>query len=354
MSPAELNIIQVFLPAVFAFAAGLTFAPAWLDILIKNKMWKKKPKNLAVSGEVATVFQKLHGEKESAAPRMGGVVIWASTITVALLMWTLSQILPNQELLGNLDFISRSETWIPLFTLLFGGTIGLIDDLLEVRGSSVIGVEGLSLKKRLLLVSAMAAGCVWWFYEKLEISTIAIPFANSVDIGPFIILFFILVMIGTYSGGIIDGIDGLSGGVFTSIFGAYGLIAFLQDQFSIAALCFVISGSIMAFLWFNLPPAKYYMTETGTMSLTLTLAVIAFLTDKVLLLVIIAMPLAITPVLNIVQLLSKKYRGKKIFQITPIHHHFEAKGFPGYQIAMKYWIVSIICALSGVVIALLG
>ena len=161
-------------------------------------------------------------------------------------------------------------------------------------------------------------------------------------------------MIGTYSGGIIDGIDGLSGGVFTSIFGAYGLIAFLQDQFSIAALCFVISGSIMAFLWFNLPPAKYYMTETGTMSLTLTLAVIAFLTDKVLLLVIIAMPLAITPVLNIVQLLSKKYRGKKIFQITPIHHHFEAKGFPGYQIAMKYWIVSIICALSGVVIALLG
>jgi phospho-N-acetylmuramoyl-pentapeptide-transferase len=354
LSITSVTIVKVFLPTIFSFTAGLLFAPAWLKVLVDNKMWKKDSKSLTVDGRPAEIFKKLHHEKELSAPRMGGVVIWSSTIVVALILWVLSQILPSNELLSRLDFISRSQTWIPLFALLFGATIGLIDDYLEVVGSEKSVVGGLSLKSRLALVGIFGGLSGYWFYTRLDVSDVFVPFLGDLNLGILLIPFFIITMLAVYSGGIIDGIDGLSGGVFASIFASYGAIALVQDQLNIATLCFVITGSILAFLWFNLPPARYYMTETGTMALTMCLTTIAFLTDQVLLLPIIAMPLVITPLSNILQLSWRKLFGKKLWLITPIHHHFEALGVPSYQITMKYWIVSVICALAGLVLALIG
>ena len=164
----------------------------------------------------------------------------------------------------------------------------------------------------------------------------------------------VIVTLALFSTSVIDGIDGLSGGIFSSIFSAYGVIAFINQQIDIATLCFVIAGGIMAFLWFNIPPALFYMTETGIMGLLLALSVIVFMTDAVMYLPIIALPLVITTLSVIIQLLSKKFLKRKIFLVAPLHHHFEAKGWPRYRIVMRYWIVSYVCALLGVVIVLIS
>ena len=174
-------------------------------------------------------------------------------------------------------------------------------------------------------------------------------------LGIFLIPFFMLVMLSLFASGVIDGIDGLSGGVMATIFAAYSGIAFFQNQIDLAAFCAAIVGGILAFLWFNIPPARFYMTETGILGLTTTLTVVAFLTGQVLVLPIIAFPLFVTVAANIIQVASKKWRnGKKVFLVAPIHHHFEALGWPSYKVTMRYWVISIIFAVIGMIIALIG
>ena len=141
------------------------------------------------------------------------------------------------------------------------------------------------------------------------------------------------------------------------MFIAYSGVAVIQSQMDIAALSATIAGAILAFLWFNIPPARFWMTETGSMSLTLTLAVIVFMTDSlgdghgISLLFIIGLPLIATVGSNILQLVYRKATGKKLLRIAPLHHHFEAIGWPSYKVTMRYWIISIICAILGIIFA---
>jgi phospho-N-acetylmuramoyl-pentapeptide-transferase len=193
-----------------------------------------------------------------------------------------------------------------------------------------------------------------WFYSKLGFDTISIPLFGPVSIGIWYIPLFIVSMVACWSGGIIDGLDGLAGGAFASIFGAFAIIAFSQGKVDLATLCAAIAGILFAFLWFNIPPARFYMTEVGSVGLTATVSVVAFLTDSVVVLPIIAGLLVIEVGSVILQLLSKKFRKKKIFLSTPIHHHFEAIGWPAHKVTMRFWIIGIVLAIIGVVIKLLG
>lgn len=355
-----IDIVKVFLPAVCAFILGIIITPLLTNYLYKNKMWKKKAGKTALDGKEAEIFNSLHKEKEVGTPRMGGVIIWLSVSITAIGIWLLSKILPY-EMLSKIDFVSRNQTWIPLTTLLLGSLIGLIDDLLEVRYSKENKNGGLSIYKRIGAIVVMSLFCAWWFYQKLEISTIALPSAlGEIPLGIMFIPIFILIAVAIYASGVIDGIDGLAGGVFISIFASYAGIAFYQQQINLSAFCATVVGGLLAFLWFNIPPARFYMSETGTMGLTITLTVVAFMTDKlgngygVSVLPIIALPLVITVLSNILQVLSKKIRGKKLFLIAPIHHHFEAMGWPTYKITMRYWIFGVICAILGLILALVG
>ncbi len=210
---------------------------------------------------------------------MGGIVIWASVVIVTLGLWIIDHLTGNATI-SKFDFLSRNQTWLPLSVLLFGALVGLVDDYLEIKGSGGHIAGGLSLRKRLFIVGVISFLCAYWFYFKLGVSSIGLPFAGSVPLGAFFIPFFVLVTLALYSGGVIDGIDGLAGGVFASIFAAYGGIAFAHHQTDLAAFCAVVVGSILAFLWFNIPPARYYMSETGSMALTITLAVVAFMTGS--------------------------------------------------------------------------
>ncbi|MFZ2038782.1 MAG: hypothetical protein WAV11_02500 [Minisyncoccia bacterium] len=355
-----IDLVKVLLPAIIAFIIGIGITPLWTNYLYKKEMWKKKAKTVSVDGYGTPIFNKLHQEKEVKVPRLGGVIIWLTSAIVISTFWLLSNMLPG-SLFVKLDFLSRDQTWIPLFALLIGAMIGLIDDILEIRGSLDYKAGGLSLKKRLLLIGLVGLFCASWFYFKLDVSSIGIPFYGDFSIGWLFIPLFVIVLWAIYSGGVIDGLDGLAGGVFATMFSAYGIIAFSQQQINLAAFCAMVTGSILAFLWFNIPPARFYMTETGSMALTLTLTIVAFMTDSLgngyglLVLPIIALPLIITTASVIIQVLSKKLRhGKKVFLVAPLHHHFEAIGWPAYKITMRYWIISLIASGLGVIIALIG
>ena len=355
-----IDVIKVFLPSIIAFAVGIAITPAVANYLYAHKMWKKKSVPKTLDGREAPISQALHRDEQKKTPRMGGVIIWISTIAAALIIWIISKVYPTPLTL-KLDLTSRSQTWIPLGALLFGGLIGLIDDVMSVNDTGDHIAGGLSLKKRLGAVIFISGLCAFWFYFKLAVAAINLPFIGIVTIGWLFIPFFIVVTLAIYSGGVIDGLDGLSGGVFATIFAAYGIIALYQSQIDLSAFCAAIVGATLAFLWFNIPPARFYMSETGTMALTITLAIVAFMTDSiaggfgVIVLPIISFPLAISSLSVIIQLVSKKLRnGKKVFLVAPIHHHFEAIGWPSYKVVMRFWIISVICAVIGVTLALIG
>lgn len=355
-----IDIVKIFIPAVISFIFGILITPIITDYLYAHKMWKTKAGKTALDGSEAEIFNSIHKEKETGTPRMGGIVIWASSVITILLISGISKIMPN-GITWTLDFLSRSQTWLPLATLIFGSLVGLLDDYMEVSGSREGRNGGLSIHKRLIAVTLISLICGWWFYDKLDVNAIGLPFGMEIYLGPFFILVFLAVTLSIYAGGVIDGLDGLAGGIFATIFAAYGGIAFYQQQFDLAAFCVTIVGGILAFLWFNIPPARFYMSETGTMGLTITLTVVAFMTDKlgdgygVLILPIIALPLVITVLSNIIQIMSKKFRnGKKVFQVAPIHHHFEAIGWPSYKVVMRYWIFGVVSAILGIILAIIG
>ncbi len=348
-----MDIVKIFVPTTVAFIIGILITPILSGYLYRNKMWKKKSVVVATDGGIATITQSLHNDEEKKTPRMGGILIWLSALITIALFFFASMF--DGPTLAKLNFLSRNQTWLPLFTLILGALVGLVDDYFSVTERYDQKAGGLSSKKRLLAVFIISLIGAWWFYSKLEVTEIIIPFVGIWDAGFLFIIFFIIVMLGTYSGGVIDGLDGLSGGVFSIIFSAYGAIAFLGNQIDLAAFCFVLVGGLLAFLWFNIPPARFYMSETGTMSLTITLVVVAFLTKQVLILPIIAFPLVVSSGSSIIQLLSKKFRhGQKVFLVAPLHHHFQALGWPATKVVMRYWVAGIIFAAIGIIIALIG
>jgi len=360
------DIVKVLSLGFLSVIVTFMFTPALTSFLYRNKLWKKKVRDKSIDGKEVPIFQKFHSKKEIGTPRMGGILFWITTIFLALFFFVASSI-TNIGWIEKLNFLSREQTWLPLFALLVASLIGLFDDVLQIvsepsnlflkkiwrKLNKYIG-GGLSLKYRLILVGLIGLIGGLWFYFKLDGTMIHVPLVGNAFIGFWYIPLFVIVMIATYSGGVVDGLDGLSGGVFASIFGAYTVIALSQQQFDLASLCAVLMGTVLAFLWFNIPPARFYMGETGIIGLCATLTVVAFLTDSVLVLPIIAFILVIESGSVILQLFSKKFLKKKIFQAAPIHHHFEAKNWPHYKVTMRFWIIGIVAAILGVTIKLFG
>lgn len=354
------DVVKVFIPPVLSFALGLAITPVIVRYLHKHRLWKKSSVKKTIDGREATITASLHNDDTKKTPRMGGIVVWFSAFVITLGIWLLSR--TGVHTLEKFDYISRSQTWLPLFTLAVGGAFGLIDDYLttlETPGGSYVG-GGLSLKKRLLAVAAIGGFCAWWFYHKLGIHTVGLPGGHDLNLGIFFIPFFIIVVIGIYAGSVIDGIDGLSGGLFAAMYAAYAGIAFYQQQINLAAFCAVVVGATLAFLWFNIPPAIFYMSETGMMALTITLAVVAFMTDSiahgygVLVLPVVAAPLIVTVASNVIQILSKRLRGgKKVFLVAPLHNHFQAAGWPAHKVTMRYWVAGVIFAMLGFILAII-
>ena len=359
MSLLTFNLIRLL--GLFTLTTGfsLFWAPQLIKILRKKEFWKKKEQVKTITNTESTILNSLREEEKQLVPRSGGILIWFSVLLVIITSLILSKN-PSVWWFEKINFLSRNETWLPLFALIVGSLIGFIDDFLTVRNKGSYVRGGMSFYKRMIAIILIGLVGGWWVYFKLGWDTIHIPlignFPEGIDlfIGYWYIPLFIIVMLASWASGVVDGLDGLSGGVFASIFGAFTIIAFAQGKADLATFCATISGSLLAFLWFNIPPAKFYMGETGVMGLTSAMTVIAFLTDSIVVLPIIAGVLVIEVGSIIIQLLSKKYRGKKVWLSTPIHHHFEAIGWPKHSITMRFWIISVVFAVLGTAIKLLG
>lgn len=347
------ELLKLFIPSLLSFSIGIALTPLLTHYLYKYKLWKKNSVKLTTDGQVAELTNKLHNDEAKKTPRMGGVVVWGSVLLTILLLALAYTFFPSQTT-DELRFFSREQTWIPLFVMVIAACIGLIDDLsvVKVFGNATGG--GLSLKIRLGAIALIAFFVGYWLYAKIDVTGLYVPFVGMLNVGIFIIPIIIVFMLGIFSGGVIDGIDGLSGGVLTSAFVGFAAIAGYQAQFDIAALCMAIVGGLLAFLWFNIPPARFYMSETGMMAMTTTLCVIAILTNSLIVLPIVALPLVLAAGSSTLQLIWKKIFGKKLFLVAPIHHHFEALGWPSYKVTMRFWIFGVFSATLGVIIHIIG
>ena len=340
----DMIVIKIFILSVVTTAVSVALTPAWSGFLYRHKLGK----NIRDAAS-APVMSALHAKK-AGTPTMGGVLIWVPVTLVALIAALIGAVNPAW---GWFNFLSRSGTWLPLFTLVSSALVGLVDDYWNIKK---IGPNGGGLRKRhrLLLYTAIAAVGAWWFFAKLDWSIVHIPFDGNLDLRWLFIPFFIFVIVATsFSVNETDGLDGLAGGTLATSFAAFGAIAFYAGKYDLAAFCAVIVGALIAFLWFNVNPARFFMGDTGAMSLGVTLGVVAFLVNQVWLLPIIGLVFVIESLSVIIQQLSKKIRKKKVFLSSPLHHHLEAKGWPEQKVVMRFWIISVITAVCGLALALL-
>jgi phospho-N-acetylmuramoyl-pentapeptide-transferase len=283
---------------------------------------------------------------------MGGVIIWGTVILIAALFALIHAVFPD-SFAGSLHFLSRGQTLLPIFSLVAAGIVGLADDLLNIWGIGKNG-GGVEVQHRMVLYTIIAGVGAWWFAAKLDWDLVHIPFFGDLAIGLWYIPLFLLVIIATaFSVNQTDGLDGLAGGTLISAYAAYAIICLLQGRYDLAVFCGVVSGALLAFLWFNIYPARFFMGDTGAMSLGVTLGIVAMLTNTALILPIIGGIFVIEAITTILQLVSKKLFKKKIFLVAPIHHHFEAIGWPEPKVVMRFWVLSWIFAAIGLSVIIL-
>ncbi len=340
------NVLRIFIVATISFFIALLITPLWTKVLHKYNFSKKQ----VAREDVAPIFSRLH-QKKQGTPTMGGVVIWGTVLIVVFGLWFFSQLFPGTAL-AKFNFLSRAQTLLPLGAFVISAALGMVDDLWVIRGKGEKG-RGLRMRDRIFMYILIGLGGAWWFYYKLGWDFINMPFFGDMTIGPWYILFFTFVILASaFSANETDGLDGLLGGVALTIFAALGVIAFVQERMDLVVFIAAIIGALVAFLWHNIYPAKFFMGDTGSMALGVMIGVIAMFLNVPLLLPIIGIIFVIESASVILQLWSKKFRGRKIFLSTPIHHHFEALGWPEMQVTMRFWMVSVVGAIVGLIIFL--
>lgn len=329
----HLIVSALFSLAGFILAMGLT--PLYTFFAYKYKFWKKQ-KTASVTGEALTVVSKLHAKKIARhIPTMAGIIGVVAVVVLTVLL--------------NLK---REQTWLPLAGLAGGAIIGLIDDILNVWGSNRKDA-GLRAPVKFAMIIALAGVLAWFFAFKLHFTTVMIPFVGNFEIGYWMVPLFIFAIVATSNAvNISDGLDGLAGGLLSAAFGAFGIIALVQNQHNLAAFCFTVLGALLAYLWFNVYPARFFMGDIGSFAWGTTLGVVAMLTNSLLLLPVIGLIFVIEAGSSAIQIFSKKVFKRKVFISAPIHHHLEATGWEETKITMRFWIIGMVTAFIGIILAL--
>lgn len=332
------EIFYGLLLALGGFLFSMVLTPFYTHFAYKYKFWKKQKKT-TVDGKSLPIMTKLHAHKfKREFPTMAGLI---GVIAVTAVTW-----------LFNLD---RGQTWLPLVGFLGGALVGVIDDCINIFGSGR-GAAGLRGPVKFFLITAVGLALGWYFAVKLGWTSILIPFAGNLEIGivGMVIVFAFAVVATSNAVNISDGLDGLSGGLAMMAYGAFGIIALFQGQMLLFGFCLTVVGWLLSYVWFNVPPARFMMGDTGSFALGSGLGVVAMMTNSFLLLPIIGLPFVVETGSSLLQLASKKFFGRKIFISAPLHHHLEAKGWGEAKIVMRFWIIAGVCAILGIFIAATG
>lgn len=278
---------------------------------------------------------------------MGGILIWGTTLIVILL----SSLSSSLGITDN-SLFSRQETLLPIFTLITCALLGAFDDYMNLKGQGKS--KGIDIKPKFLLLTILAILGGLWFYYRLGYQSIHIPFIGDAHLGIWYIPLFVFIITATSNAvNITDGLDGLAGGLLAMCFFAFAIIAYWKGLFILSAFCMVIAGSTIGFLWYNIIPAKFYMGDTGAISLGATLGVIAMMTDSVFILPIIGSVFVIETISVIIQITSKKLFHRKVFLIAPLHHHFEKLGWSEATVVMRFWIIGGFAVILGLLLSTL-
>ena len=335
--------VRVLILTTIAFLVALAITPFCYQLLKRFGFAKQ-----IRTREGAPIFSELHSKK-AGTPTGGGIIIWIAVLGLAGTFWFLSYMFDGAW--DYFNFIDRAQTYLPLATLLVAAVLGLADDWLGALGLGGASGGGLKIRYKLIMYAVIAAVGAWWFYFKLGWDTLYVPFLGNIFVGPWYFpIFMFIIVASAFSANETDGLDGLLGGVSLFAFVALPTVAFILGRYDLAVFGGVTVGALLAFLWFNIYPAKFFMGDTGSMSLGIVIGVIAMLTNTTLFLPFFAIILVVESLSVMLQLASKKLRGKKIFLSTPIHHHFEALGWPESQVTMRFWIISAVFSTLGLVI----
>ena len=331
------DLNATFILSIGAFLLSMVLTPVYTYFAYRYKFWKKQ-RSTSTLGEKLQIFTKLHQNKFTRnIPTMAGIigVIAISVVTLGF----------------NWD---RAQTQLPLAALIGGAAVGLLDDIINIRGQGK-GVAGLRSSLKFVMIILMSLVLGWFFYAKLGYTSIHVPFVGDWQVGVWIIAIFVLVVVSTGNAvNISDGLDGLAGGLLAVSFSVFGMIALLQGHLKIAGFCFTVVGALLSYLWFNIYPARFFMGDVGSFAFGTSLGVVAMLTNTLFLLPIIGMIFVIEAGSSLIQITAKRFFGRKIFSSAPIHHHLEAKGWPETKVTMRFWVIACVAGFIGLLLALTG
>jgi len=330
-------MMRTFILSVISFVLAMALTPVYTFVAYRYKFWKQQ-RTASTTGEALSVFTKLHAKKfKRNIPTMAGTVFVLAIVIVTVLF--------------NLD---KAETWIPLAALAGGAVVGLIDDIINIRGNGQ-GVAGLRSGLKFLMITAIGLILGWFFFDKLDVTAVTVPFIGEWQLGWLIVPLFAFVVVSTGNAvNISDGLDGLAGGLAAIAFGSFGVISIMQGNPLMAGFCFTVVGALLSYLWFNIYPARFFMGDVGSFALGTSLGVVAMLTDTLFILPIIGLVFVLEAGSSLIQIFSKKVFKRKIFISAPIHHHLEAIGWPETKVTMRFWVIASVTSFAGVMIAIAG
>ncbi|MEA2573615.1 MAG: phospho-N-acetylmuramoyl-pentapeptide-transferase [Chloroflexia bacterium] len=316
---------------VVAFTIGLMIGKPVINWLRDRRIGK----SIRIEGPASHQIK-------TGTPTMGGIIFLIPLIIVIGIFMDIPKFL---------------SLLLPLAIVVSCGILGGFDDLLSTVVRNRGGLAGRFKMAWLLVIAFIAA---WVIYYPLKHQSVFVPFITNKDVeaiavpAPVYLLLAVLAIVGTANTvNLTDGLDTLAGGTTAIAFVSVGIIAFLQGVEPVVLVCFATVGSLLAFLWFNSHPAQVFMGDAGSLTLGALLAVCALLTDQWLLLPLVGIVFVAEGISDILQVLYFKLtKGKRLFRMAPIHHHFEQIGWSETQVTMRFWLVGMLAGMLGVALAL--
>ena len=317
-----MSLLQIVLALLLAFIGMVILAPIYISLL----------QRLGFGKQIRTDGPEAHYGK-AGTPTMGGMLVVAVVLFLAMAMR-----------------IEDAATLTPMLTLMGVGILGAIDDFVNVRTG--IGMRG---RWKLVWQTAVAILAAFYIWRHFDLTGINIPYLGQFEVAPLLLIGFIAFVIVGVSNAVnlTDGLDGLAGGVLIFSFVAYLLISLVPvegvkiEQPNLAIFCALVIGALTGFLWFNVHPAQIFMGDSGSLSLGATLAVVATVNGQLPLLAVVGIVFFAVIMSVVVQVISYRFRGRRVFRMTPLHHHFELIGWAEEKITVRFWIVAALAGLLG-------